>query len=32
MDRHIVALEKDKEVFFTLLAPMMHFLAVASTP
>jgi hypothetical protein len=29
---HIVALEEDKELFFALLAPMVHFLAASSIP
>jgi hypothetical protein len=30
--RHIVALEEDKELFSTLLAPMVHSPAVSSPP
>jgi hypothetical protein len=32
VDRHIVALEEDKELFSALLAPMVRSLAVSSPP
>jgi hypothetical protein len=32
VDRHIVALEEDKELFFALLAPMVRSPAVTSPP